>query len=160
MKLFNKNKNIPADKVFVILISETGANIGKTTLTTAFSYQEDTGLDLVEVGQQDGMSVCRLMDYGKVKFTQQKTKKAQKPKRKKEVTIRGNIGIKDLERKAIDVHKFVNSGHEVVVTIITARNRVDKKENIENIMSYLPISATTSVQSVNPGKRILKIKGD
>ena len=159
MKLYQKNIRTRADEVFIILIAETGENIGKMPLTTAFSHLENTGLDLVEVGVQDNLPVCRLMDYGKVKFNQQKNKKSQKPKRKKEITIRGNIGIKDLERKAIDVHKFVNAGHDVVVTIITARNRVDKRENIENIMSYLPITTTTSVESVNPGKRIIKIKG-
>ena len=155
MEVLHRNSNKYPE---VILIGEDGSNIGKVSLKAAFSQADSAGLDVIKVGF-NGFAVCRLMDYGKVKYQQQK-RKQPKPKKRKNITIRGNIGPKDLERKVNNVSKFVSSGHDVIVTLITARNQGNKKEVLDNIIGLLPVNGATSIQSINAGKRIIKLQGD
>ena len=69
-------------------------------------------LDLVEVAPSSVPPVCRLMDYGKYKYEQQKkeqqTRKTQKTSLLREVRLRPKIGIHDFEAKARTARKLLN----------------------------------------------------
>ncbi len=79
------------------------------------------GLDLVEVSPNAVPPVCKIMDYGKYKYEQQKkanlARKSQKTVDVKEVKVRPNIGSHDLEVKLRNARKFLTSGDKVKVTM-------------------------------------------
>ena len=151
----NINRNI-------ILIGNDGNSYGELSASQAFQKADEAGLDVVIVSDKGGKTVCKMLDWGKVKFDQQKReqKQRQSTKRKrKAVTIKGNISDHDLMRKIKDVNKFHDAGYDVTVTLITYRNAVNRAEAMARIMELLPISADTSVESVSVSKRIIKIRG-
>lgn len=78
-------------------------------------------LDLVKIAPQAEPPVCRIMDYGKHKYEQQKRDKENKKKQKiteiKEVRLSLNIEKHDLETKAKMASKFLSKGDKVKVTL-------------------------------------------
>jgi len=79
-------------------------------------------LDLVEVAPSSVPPVCRLMDYGKYKYEQQKkeqqTRKSQKTSLLREVRLRPKIGVHDFEAKARTARKLLNDGDKVKLTLM------------------------------------------
>lgn len=79
-------------------------------------------LDLVEVAPMAKPPVCRIMDYGKFKFEQQKRDKEAKKKQKvvtvKEVKLRPNIEDHDFNVKLKNALRFIEDGDKVKVTIM------------------------------------------
>ena len=79
-------------------------------------------MDLVEVAPTAVPPVCRLMDYGKYKYEQQKkeqqTRKSQKVSLLREVRLRPKIGIHDFEAKARTARKLLNDGDKVKLTLM------------------------------------------
>ena len=80
------------------------------------------GVDLVEVAPTSVPPVCRLLDYGKFKYEQQKkeqqAKKSQKVSVTREIRLRPKIGIHDFEAKARTARKLLVSGNKVKVTLM------------------------------------------
>jgi translation initiation factor IF-3 len=80
------------------------------------------GVDLVEVAPTSVPPVCRLLDYGKFKYEQQKkeqqAKKGQKISVTREIRLRPKIGIHDFEAKAKTARKLLASGNKVKVTLM------------------------------------------
>lgn len=79
-------------------------------------------LDLVEVAPMGKPPVCRIMDYGKFKFEQQKRDKETKKKQKivtvKEVKLRPNIEDHDFNVKLKNALRFIEDGDKVKITIM------------------------------------------
>jgi translation initiation factor IF-3 len=79
-------------------------------------------LDLVEVAPTSVPPVCRLLDYGKYKYEQQKkeqqAKKSQKVSLLREIRLRPKIGIHDFEAKAKTARKLLADGSKVKVTLM------------------------------------------
>ena len=80
---------------------------------------EEKGVDLVEVAPNAEPPVCRLMDYGKYKYELKKNQAAKKQKTQsiKEIKLRPNIGIHDLNVKINHIRDFLESGHKTRVRI-------------------------------------------
>lgn len=82
----------------------------------------EKSLDLVEIAPSAQPPVCRLMDYGKFKFEQNKREKDARKKQKvisiKEVKMRPNIEDHDFQVKAKNARKFLSAGDKVKVTIM------------------------------------------
>jgi translation initiation factor IF-3 len=80
------------------------------------------GVDLVEVAPTSVPPVCRLLDYGKFKYEQQKkeqqAKKSQKVSVTREIRLRPKIGIHDFEAKARIAKKLLTAGNKVKVTLM------------------------------------------
>jgi len=80
------------------------------------------GLDLVEVAPTSVPPVCRLLDYGKFKYEQQKkeqqARKSQKVTATREIRLRPKIGTHDFEAKARTAKKLLGSGNKVKVTLM------------------------------------------
>lgn len=81
----------------------------------------DFGLDLVEVSPNAEPPVCKILDYGKYKYEEQKKKNEAKKKQKvvsvKEIKLRPGIDVHDYEVKMKAARKFLDSGDKVKVTI-------------------------------------------
>jgi len=88
----------------------------------ALAAAAENGLDLVEVSPQAKPPVCRIMDYGKFKYQQQK--RAAEAKKKtarveiKEVKLRPKTETHDFKVKVKNVRRFLESGNKVKVTIM------------------------------------------
>ncbi|MCB2062003.1 MAG: translation initiation factor IF-3 [Novosphingobium sp.] len=110
---------IQADKVRVI--DENGENIGVMYTQEAIEQAADLGLDLVEVSPNADPPVCKYLDVGKFRYEAQKKANAQRKTQKtqdiKEVKMRPNIDTHDYDVKMRNVHKFIDNGDKVKVTL-------------------------------------------
>ena len=105
----------------VLLIDQHGEKQGIMPTSAAMEAAEEAGLDLVEVSPNSDPPVCKILDYGKYKFQEQKKKaearKRQKVVEVKEIKLRPNIDIHDYDVKARAMHRFFEEGDKVKVTL-------------------------------------------
>ena len=114
------NDEIRAREVRVV--SNTNEQLGIMLLRDALRMAGEQQLDLVEVAPTAKPPVCRIMDFGKFKYEQQKRDKEAKKKQKvftlKEVKLRPNIEDHDYEVKKKNAQRFLEDGDKVKVTIM------------------------------------------
>ncbi len=105
----------------VRLVGEKGSQLGIVPLEEALKTAEDKGLDLVEVAPQADPPVCKLLDFGKYRYDQQKRLKESKKKQhviaNKEVRMRPSIGDHDLETKMNQAIKFLQEGSRLKISV-------------------------------------------
>jgi len=105
----------------VRLIDTEGEQLGIVSLQEALRKAEEEGLDLVEVAPNANPPVCRIMDYGKYKYQQQKklqeAKKKQTQSQLKEVKLRPKIEEHDFQFKLKHIRRFLKEGSRVKVTM-------------------------------------------
>jgi translation initiation factor IF-3 len=105
----------------VRLISDTGEQLGIVSLKDALSRAEEKEMDLVKISPNANPPVCKLMDYGKYRFDLAKKERDAKKKQKiieiKEMRLSATIDTHDLEVKAKNVNKFLDTGDKVKVSI-------------------------------------------
>ena len=105
----------------VRLIDERGGQRGILPTTEALRIAKEAGLDLVEVSPNSNPPVCKLLDYGKYKFEQEKRSKESKKKQKlvklKEIRMQPKIDNHDLLFKTNHIKKFLDEGNKVKVTV-------------------------------------------
>lgn len=105
----------------VLLIDEENAKRGVVGIKEALAMAEAAELDLVEVAPQATPPVCRIMDYGKYRFQQQKRDKDARKKQKnqvvKEIKMRPKIDLHDYDFKVKAVKTFLSEGHRVKVSV-------------------------------------------
>ncbi len=103
------------------LIDQDGENAGVVSPAAAIEMAEEVGLDLVEISPGANPPVCKIMDFGRFKYEQQKkaaeAKKRQKIIEVKEVKFRPNIDTHDYDVKMRSVTKFLGEGDKVKVTL-------------------------------------------
>lgn len=87
----------------------------------ALDAAQEAGLDLVEVSPNQEVPVCKIIDYGKLKFEEQKKRAAARKKQKsadlKEIKMRPNIDTHDYEVKTRSMTRFFEDGDKVKVTL-------------------------------------------
>ncbi|MBC8174937.1 MAG: translation initiation factor IF-3 [Candidatus Marinimicrobia bacterium] len=114
------NRRIKAKEVR--LINESGEQVGIISFEEALVEAENAGLDLVEVARNATPPVCRIMDYGKLKYDrkkkQQESKKKQHVVKIKEVRFRPQISDNDFDVKIKQAKKFLNNGCKVKITLM------------------------------------------
>nr|WP_270730890.1 translation initiation factor IF-3 [Shimia sp. Alg240-R146] len=103
------------------LIGAEGENVGVVTPAQAMTMAAEAGLDLVEISPNANPPVCKIMDFGKFKYEQQKRESEARKKQKtievKEVKFRPNTDTHDYEVKMRNVYKFLENGDKVKVTL-------------------------------------------
>ncbi|PJE35046.1 translation initiation factor IF-3 [Pseudooceanicola lipolyticus] len=103
------------------LIGAEGENIGVVSPDRALELAERAGLDLVEISPNATPPVCKIMDFGKFKYEQQKRESEARKKQKvievKEVKFRPNTDTHDYDVKMRNVFKFLENGDKVKVTL-------------------------------------------
>lgn len=113
------NEDITAPEIRVI--GEDGTQIGIVTLAEGLKQAEEAGLDLVEISPIAEPPVCRLMDFGKFLFEQNKQKQAAKKKQQqiqvKEVKFRPGTDEGDYQVKLRNLKRFLNNGDKTKVTM-------------------------------------------
>ncbi|MFC3341412.1 translation initiation factor IF-3 [Paenibacillus abyssi] len=105
----------------VRLVGAEGEQIGITPIREALQMAIDLNMDLVNVAPTAKPPVCRIMDYGKFRYEQQKKEKEARKNQKivdlKEVWFRANIDEHDYQTKFRNVVKFLNEGDKVKASV-------------------------------------------
>jgi translation initiation factor IF-3 len=105
----------------VRLIDQDGEMQGVLTVREAMQRAFAVGLDLVEISPNADPPVCKILDFGKFKYEQQKKKNEAKKKQKvieiKEIKVRPNIDENDYQVKMRAMKSFIDEGDKVKVTL-------------------------------------------
>ncbi|MAH05544.1 MAG: translation initiation factor IF-3 [Pseudomonadota bacterium] len=105
----------------VRLIDDEGEMLGVVGIKEALAKAEEAGLDLVEVSPNAEPPVCKILDYGKYKYEQQKKANEARKKQKtidlKEVKIRPTTEEHDYQVKLRNVKRFLSAGNKVKVSM-------------------------------------------
>jgi translation initiation factor IF-3 len=117
----------------VRLVDDEGNQVGVVPVEEALALAKEKGLDLVEVAANSRPIVCKIMDYGRFRYEQEKkareAKKQQHQVDVKEVKYRPNINIHDFETKTRRARKFLEQGKHVKVTIMFRMREMRRPEN-------------------------------
>ena len=114
------------------VIDDEGEQLGVLATRDALQIARDRGFDLVEVAPNADPPVCRIMDYGKFKYQQQK--KAQEAKKKqtvikiKEVKFRPKTDEHDYQTKLKQIAKFLEGGDRCKVTVFFRGREIVHKD--------------------------------
>jgi translation initiation factor IF-3 len=113
------NEEIRAREIH--LIDKDGANRGNVTVAEALQLAQEAGLDLVEISPNATPPVCKLLDFGKYKYQEQKkaaeARKKQKVVEVKEIKFRPMIDDHDYDVKMRSMIRFFEEGDKVKVTL-------------------------------------------
>lgn len=114
---YNSQINAPQ----VRLVKEDGSMHGVVPLREALNMAEEAGLDLVEISPNASPPVCKILDIGKFKYEAQKklneARKKQKVIEVKEIKMRPGIDDHDYDVKMRAIHRFLEEGDKVKVTL-------------------------------------------
>lgn len=141
-KKYRVNDRIRARQVRVI--GPEGGQIGIMSKYDAIAKAKSFGLDLVEIAQYANPPVCKIADFGKMRYEHGKKQKQQRKKKSqpvKTVQFRPNIGEADLNRKITDIQKFLDKGHRVVVQV-TMRGRQRRHSRLAETLTIDKIQET------------------
>ena len=157
------NEQIIASEVRVI--SSTGEQLGIISIREALNHAEDEGYDLVEVSPDAKPPVCKIIDYGKLKYREQKSKKEAKKKQKtvevKEIKMRPGIDKHDYQVKVKALSKFIGEGNKVKVSM-RFRGREMEHQNLgfdllKKLITEVSEYAKVEVSPKGEGKQIMMI---
>ena len=113
------NDEINASEVRVI--GEDGTQHGVMSVKNALLLTDEDRLDLVEIAPQAKPPVCKIIDYGKFQYEQQKREKLQKKRQHvtilKEIRLHPNTDTHDFDFKARHAENFINDGNKVKVAV-------------------------------------------
>jgi len=113
------NQEIASQRVR--LVDERGEMVGVVSRHDALARASEAGLDLVEVAANADPPVCKILDFGKFKYEEQKRKNEARKKQKvievKEIKLRPGIDDHDYDVKMRSMVKFIDEGDKVKVTM-------------------------------------------
>lgn len=108
------------------------------SIRDALALARERELDLVEVAPNSSPPVCRLLDYGKFRYLQstkeREMRKTQKTNTLREVRFRPRIGKHDIEAKERLVHKLLEEGNKVKVSVMFRGREMDHPEIAVNLL--------------------------
>ncbi len=130
------NEYIQAEEVR--LISEEGKQIGVVPVNEALEKAQEHGLDLVEIAPKAKPPVCKIMDYGKYIYEQNKKEKQNKKKQHtvtlKEIRMRPKTEDHDLEFKVRHARSFLENKNKVKFTVQFRGRELAYKEFGEQLL--------------------------
>ncbi len=131
------NRWIRAETVRVV--GPDSKQIGVMPLNRALYIARELELDLVEVAPETKPPVCRIIDFGKYKYEQQKREKSQKKQQRiqqmKEMVFRPSIGEHDFKVKVKHIREFLEDGHKTKVIVRFRRGEMSRKERGNQIIT-------------------------
>lgn len=152
-KEYRINNNIKENIIDIVM--PDGSMKNGIPLSSAMVIAQEEGLDLIEVSPAygDRNAICKVLDYGKLKYKESKRKKAHKQV-VKEIKFNFNIGDHDLEVKNNKVKNFLDKRYQIKYSVeLRGRERdsvgeARKKmegclEQFEKIGSWTPIKVST-----------------
>lgn len=136
------NENIRAKEVRCI--GDDGTQYGIISRAEALRHAEDMGLDLVLIAPNGKPPVCKIMDYGKYRYQQEKKLKEAKKKQKvidiKEIKLSVKIAQNDINYKIKHAREFLQSGKYVKFRVfLRGREMANPKAGIEVLERVWPM---------------------
>lgn len=155
------NREITAPEVRVS--GPTNEPMGVMSLADALRMAGDMDVDLVEISPTANPPVCRLIDYGKFKYQEQKREQETKAKQKvievKEVKLRPGTDVGDYEVKMRNIRRFLDDGDKVKVTLrFRGREMAHQElgmEQLERIKSDLADTAVVESMPKLEGRQMV-----
>ena len=145
-----------------MLIDVDGEQLGVVSTSDALERAEESGLDLMEVAPNADPPVCKILNYGKLKYEEKKklqiSKKKQHVIKIKEIRFRPRIGEHDLMTKLNMGRKFLNEGFKLKVTMMFRGRELSRVDLGKDVMSKVleELADVAVVEKDNPleGRRM------
>lgn len=122
----------------VLVIGPNGEQLGKMTSRAANEVAIRYGLDLYCVAPNANPPVCKILNYGKLRFEQQKAEKVarknQHASELKQVQLTPQIGQHDIDTKARHAREFLEEGDKVEICVVFKGRQMSHKEVGEDVM--------------------------
>lgn len=151
------NEEIRAREVRVI--SADGEQLGIMSSRDAYKLAQEAHMDLVEIAPTAKPPVCRIMDYGKFRYEQQKREKEARKKQKtfdiKEVKLRPGIEEHDFNVKYKNAVRFLEDGDKVKVTIMFRGRELSHPELGEVLLKKM----AEQLKDIAVVERVPKLEG-
>ena len=143
------------------LIGANGEQLGVVPTSQALELAREANLDLVEVAPQERPPVCKILDYGKFRYTQSrkgaKTAKVHQAKLK-EIRVRPKTGTHDVETKINQARRFLEHKDKVLVNVLFRGRELQHIEEgrriIDGILEKLADVAKVEKAPSMEGKRM------
>jgi translation initiation factor IF-3 len=119
------------------LVGAAGEQLGLVPTAQALEKAREAGLDLVEVAADERPPVCKILDYGKMRFANsQKGNKAGKVRQQKlkEIRLRPKTGEHDVDTKAAQARKFLEHNDKVQVTVLFRGREMQHQEEGRRVL--------------------------
>lgn len=132
------NENIRISPVR--LIGAEGEQLGIVPTAQALEKAREAGLDLVEMAADERPPVCKILDYGKMRFANsQKNNKAGKARQQKlkEIRVRPKTGEHDVDTKVAHARKFLEHNDKVQVTVIFRGREMQHQEEGRRVLDQV-----------------------
>nr|YP_009541593.1 translation initiation factor 3 [Synarthrophyton chejuense]AYR05602.1 translation initiation factor 3 [Synarthrophyton chejuense] len=157
------NHNINNSKIRLIGVS--GSQLGIYSSKEALKIAQNEGLDLVMISDKSDPPVCRIIDYGKYKFTQEKKAKEARKKQHnaslKEVKMRYKIEQHDYRVRINQAIRFLESGDKVKATITFKGREIQHSDLAIELLNKMAqdLNSSADVQQApsRDGKHIIMI---
>ena len=141
------------------LIGADGENVGVVHPAKAMDLAAEAGLDLVEISPNADPPVCKIMDFGKFKYEQQKRESEARKKQKtievKEVKFRPNTDTHDYDVKMRNVVRFLENGDKVKVTLRFRGREMAHQELGRDLLERV----ATDVEEIGKVENMPKMEG-
>ena len=173
--VYNRRVEISSDKYTrlnqsiktpeVRLIGVEGENLGVVKIRDALEIAKEADLDLVEVTPNAKPPVCKVMNYGKFRFEQnkkaQQAKKKQKQQQVKEIKLRPGTEENDYQTKLNNIKRFITDGDKAKITIRFRGRELAHKEigmkQVERIEKDLEDIAEVEQRAKFEGRQIVMV---
>ena len=122
------------------LIGPAGEQLGIVPTAQALEQAREAGLDLVEMAADERPPVCKILDYGKMRFANsQKGNKATKVRQQKvkEIRVRPKTGDHDVDTKAGAARKFLEHNDKVQVTVVFRGREMQHQEEGRRVLDLV-----------------------
>jgi translation initiation factor IF-3 len=140
----------------VRLITEDGEQLGVFTLQDALAKAQEKGLDLVEIAPTATPPVCKIIDYGKLRYQQTKreklNRKASHQTKVKEIKLKPNIDKHDLDTKIKHAREFVEKGCKVKFTCMFRGREIVFADNGKQVLTTIIEALEDVAQPESPPK--------
>lgn len=162
---YQQNINNRITSLQVRLISSSGSQLGIYSTAEALQLAKDEGLDLVMISDRSDPPVCKIIDYGKYKFLQEKKAKEARKKQHnaslKEVKMRYKIEKHDYKVRINQAFRFLEAGDKVKATITFKGREIQHTdlaiELLNKMAKDLDNSADIQQSPSRDGKHIIMI---
>ena len=139
-----------------------GEQLGVVLTSDALDRAEESGLDLMEVAPNSDPPVCKILNYGKLKYEEKKklqnSKKKQHVIKVKEIRFRPRIGDHDLMTKVNMGRKFLNEGFKLKITLMFRGRELSRVDLGKDVMNKVleKLSDVAEIEKDNPleGRRM------
>jgi translation initiation factor IF-3 len=121
------------------LIGADGEQLGVVPTSQALERAREAGLDLVEMAADERPPVCKILDYGKMRFeaSQKGNKNKVRQQKLKEIRVRPKTGEHDVETKVNQARKFLEHNDKVQVTVLFRGREMQHQEEGRRVLDMV-----------------------